>query len=248
MSTTTAIPTRSGSDLVTSAFHNTYFVTGLSDKLISHGMFSDEARTVTAVYTFTTAPVFSTAITIASTLTITANGIAVTGNSTIAGTLGSLTGITSSGTAALATVTVSATLTVTSTITGGGKLTITSGGMETTGNVSHHDGTFIVGTSVTTISLTATTSCNLVQGTASITGAGNQWAIIGNATIAGSFWPTTNADQNNGTGDNRWANVYTDALNFIQLIMNNVLMTITVGANDSGGAGLKAVTLAVPNT
>lgn len=52
------------------------------------------------------------AVTQASSLTVSAGGVAVTGNSTITGTLTSLTGITSSGTAALATVTVSATATI----------------------------------------------------------------------------------------------------------------------------------------
>lgn len=75
------------------------------------------------------------AFTVSAAVTISSGGIAVTGNSTITGTLTALTGITSSGTAALGTVTASAT------ITAGTGLTVTAGGATiTAGNLTMSGG------------------------------------------------------------------------------------------------------------
>jgi hypothetical protein len=80
-------------------------------------LFTDMARTVTSVLTFSVAPVFSAAQTFADAvtvttggltitaggLTVTDGGVTVTGNSTITGTLGGLTDVTASGTITAAT-------------------------------------------------------------------------------------------------------------------------------------------------
>ena len=72
----------------------------------------DTARVVTVTHTWSLTQTFTGGWTAAAACTISAGGIAVTGNSTITGTLTALTGVTSSGTAAFATVTVSGTVTM----------------------------------------------------------------------------------------------------------------------------------------
>jgi hypothetical protein len=78
----------------------------------TYAAFVDASATITGAWTFSTAPVFTNAQTFAAAvtittggltvtaggLTVTAGGITATGNSTITGTLGGLTGVTVTGT------------------------------------------------------------------------------------------------------------------------------------------------------
>lgn len=106
-----ALPTTwsDGNTLYAAALNNNF--TTIRDYYNANTVELTGNQTVAGVKTFSSAPVLSAG------LTVSASGITVTGNSTITGTLGSLTGITSSGTAALAVVTVSSTLNVTGTST-----------------------------------------------------------------------------------------------------------------------------------
>jgi hypothetical protein len=93
MSTIPSIPSWSDKDVLTHTALNT-MVSSIRDTVNTYGMFTDVARTVTAVQTFSAAPVFSTGFGVAGTITVSTGGIAVTGNSTIVGTLGSVTTLT----------------------------------------------------------------------------------------------------------------------------------------------------------
>jgi len=101
-----AISDVTSGQVITAALYNNTKNT-IRNHYVANAVETSGNQTVGGVKTFTSAPVCS------SGLTVSASGVTVTGNSTITGTLGSLTGITSSGTAALGTVTVSSTLGVT---------------------------------------------------------------------------------------------------------------------------------------
>jgi hypothetical protein len=116
MATIPSITTWSFEQVLTAAALNGNFAT-IRDAINARGLFTDEARTVSAVLTFSAAPVFSNpqtfadAVTVTSGgltvtaggLTVTAGGITATGDSTITGTLGGLTDVTASGTVTAAT-------------------------------------------------------------------------------------------------------------------------------------------------
>jgi len=93
MGTIASLPTFTASQNASAADVTTAFA-AIRDTVNTYGMFTDVVRTVTAVLTFSAAPVFSAGFGVAGTLTVSTGGIAVTGNSTIAGTLGSVTTLT----------------------------------------------------------------------------------------------------------------------------------------------------------
>ncbi|MHB1310577.1 MAG: hypothetical protein ACYC3L_01075 [Gemmatimonadaceae bacterium] len=96
--------------------------TNLRDTLNTYAVLTDVARTISVTHTWTAAQTFTGGWTAAAACTISSGGLAVTGNSTITGTLGSLTGLTVASGGA--------------TITAGG-LTVTAGGLTVTaGNVA----------------------------------------------------------------------------------------------------------------
>lgn len=224
-------------------------------------LFSDENKTISATYTFSTSPVFPASVTFALGITVTsggitvsAGGVAVTGNSTVTGTLAVSSTLTAGNTS------ITGTLATSSTITSGGKLTVSAGGMETTGNVSHHDGTFIVGTSVSTISLTATTNLAIVAESNSITiTSGGVATIIGSADAFNIdigptlgiqmgdpyIRPKTDSDMLLGQADKRWATIFGNTLD-IDTGFELFGETVDLGANDSAGTGYRVVR--VPNS
>jgi hypothetical protein len=105
-----SLTTWNTNDVLTSTALNTNFAT-IRDHYNANAVEIVGNQTIAGTKTFSAASVFSLG------LTVSASGITVTGNSTITGTLASLTGITSSGTAALAVITASSTLNVTGTST-----------------------------------------------------------------------------------------------------------------------------------
>lgn len=106
--------------VISATEHNSNY-TNLRDTLNTYAVLTDVARTVSVTHIYTAAQTFTGGWTAAAACTISSGGIAVTGNSTIAGTLGSLTGLTVASGGA--------------TITAGG-LTVTAGGATiTAGNL-----------------------------------------------------------------------------------------------------------------
>ena len=100
--------------------------TNLRDTLNTYAVLTDVARTVSVTHTWTAAQTFTGGWTAAAACTISSGGLAVTGNSTITGTLGGLTGLTVASGGA--------------TITAGG-LTVTAGGATiTAGNLTLNGG------------------------------------------------------------------------------------------------------------
>lgn len=100
--------------------HNTNN-TNLRDTLNTYAVLTDVARTVSVTHIYTASQTFAGGWTAAAACTISAGGLSVTGNSTIAGALGGLTGLTVTSGGA--------------TITAGG-LTVTAGGATiTAGNL-----------------------------------------------------------------------------------------------------------------
>lgn len=98
----------------------------LRDTLNTYAVLTDVARTVSVTHTWTAAQTFTGGWTAAAACTVSAGGIAVTGNSTLTGTLSGLTGLTVASGGA--------------TITAGG-VTITAGGLTVTaGNVAINGG------------------------------------------------------------------------------------------------------------
>ena len=115
---------------ITASAWNTAFTT-IRNHYNTYAAENVGTQTIAGAKTFSAAAVFSLGLTATTGgITVSAGGLTVTGNSTITGTLGSLTGITSTGTASFANVTASGTLGVTGTSTlgtvGAGALTCTS--------------------------------------------------------------------------------------------------------------------------
>lgn len=94
MSTIAALKSWSSGEVLTHTDLNSNF-SEIRTTVNTYGMFTDVARTITAIQTFSAVPVFSIGATITTGgLTVSAGGITVTGNSTITGTLGGITTLT----------------------------------------------------------------------------------------------------------------------------------------------------------
>lgn len=115
---------------------------------------TDTARTITVTHTWSASQTFSGGWTAGAACTISSGGIAVTGNSTITGTLGGVTTLTTSG--AINGQTISATASFTGTVTVATGLTVSAGGAAITGN-STVAGTFTVASASALATLNATT-------------------------------------------------------------------------------------------
>jgi hypothetical protein len=87
MPTIAALTSFSGGTTIQSSQVNANF-TEIRNTVNTYGMFTDVARTVTAVQTFSATPICSAG------LTVSGSGVTVTGNSTITGTLGGVTTLT----------------------------------------------------------------------------------------------------------------------------------------------------------
>lgn len=105
MATIPSITTWSNGQILTSAALNGNFG-AIRDALVARGLFTDEARTITAVLTHSAQPVFSAGINVTGVgiivatggIAVNGGGINVTGNSVITGTLDGMTNVIASGT------------------------------------------------------------------------------------------------------------------------------------------------------
>ena len=163
---------------ITASAWNTAFTT-IRNHYNTYAAENVGTQTIAGAKTFSDAAVFS--------LGLTATTLTVTGNSTITGTLGSLTGITSTGTASFANVTASGTLGVTGTSTlgtvGAGALTCTSL------TVNGGSGTVSI-TGPTSASITMTSGNTNVLATSGIVYLGSTSALQTTATVGFPCVPT----------------------------------------------------------
>ena len=165
-------------------------------------LFTDVNRTVTATVTFSTSPVFSAAVSVPG-LTVSTGGIAVTGNSTITGTLGGLTGltVTSGGFA------------VTGASSIAGALTVSTGGIAVTGN-STITGTLggLTGLTVASGGITVTGNSTITGGLSGVTGFTCTSLTVNGSASMRAITPQASATYNLGGEGAVWATVYANAL------------------------------------
>lgn len=182
-----AITSAVAGNTITASAWNTAFTT-IRNHYNTYAAENVGTQTIAGAKTFSAAAVFSLGLTAtAGGITVSAGGLTVTGNSTITGTLGSLTGITSTGTASFANVTASGTLGVTGTST----LGVVSAGAVTCTSLTVNGGSGTVSiTGPTSASITMTSGNTNVLATSGIVYLGSTSALATNATVGFPCVPT----------------------------------------------------------